>query len=307
MIALSSAIRKRLRLRHLQLMLALSTAGSLRRAADELAMTQPAATKALRELEDAVGVQLFVRHARGMNATVYGEAVMRYARVVFEDLDELREELAAIEAGDVGKVRIGAVMAPAPELLTRAIVALKEAHPRLQITVQIDTSDVLVPALQQDQLDLMIGRIPDGVPGLDLSFETLSEEALSIVVRPGHPVRAIPRPKLAALAAYPWIVQPHPSPMRQIIDQTFRESRVTAPVSLVETSSILTTLSLLRDADMLAVLPSSVALYYEALGLIASLSTPLRGRLAPYGLILRKNRRVRPATQLAIDAIRAVA
>jgi DNA-binding transcriptional LysR family regulator len=307
MIALSSAIRKRLRLRHLQLMLALSTAGSLRRAADELAMTQPAATKALRELEDAVGVQLFVRHARGMNATVYGEAVMRYARVVFEDLDELREELAAIEAGDVGKVRIGAVMAPAPELLTRAIVALKEAHPRLQITVQIDTSDVLVPALQQDQLDLMIGRIPDGVPGLDLSFETLSEEALSIVVRPGHPVRAIPRPKLAALAAYPWIVQPHPSPMRQIIDQTFRESRVTAPVSLVETSSILTTLSLLRDADMLAVLPSSVALYYRALGLIASLSTPLRGRLAPYGLILRKNRRVRPATQLAIDAIRAVA
>jgi DNA-binding transcriptional LysR family regulator len=307
MIALSSAIRKRLRLRHLQLMLALSCTGSLRRAADELAMTQPAATKALRELEDAVGVQLFVRHARGMEPTVYGEAVMRYARVVFEDLDELREELAAIEAGDVGKVRIGAVMAPAPELLTRAIVALKEAHPRLQITVQIDTSDVLVPALQQDQLDVMIGRIPDGVPALDLSFETLSEEALSLVVRPGHPARKAARPKLAALAAYPWIVQPHPSPMRQIIDQTFRESRVSMPVSMVETSSILTTLSLLRDADMLAVLPSSVALYYEALGLIAPLSTPLRGRLAPYGLILRKNRRIRPATQLAIDAIRAEA
>ncbi|MDR5780946.1 LysR family transcriptional regulator [Caballeronia sp. LZ065] len=307
MIALSSAIRKRLRLRHLQLMLALSATGSLRRAADELAMTQPAATKALRELEDAVGAQLFVRHARGMNATVYGEAVMRYARVVFEDLDELREELAAIEAGDVGKVRIGAVMAPAPELLTRAIVSLKEAHPRLQITIQIDTSDVLIQALQQDQLDVMIGRIPDGVPALDLSFEILSEEALSLVVRPDHPARKAARPKLASLAAYPWIVQPHPSPMRQIIDQTFRESRVGMPVSMVETSSILTTLSLLRDADMLAVLPSSVALYYEALGLLAPLSTPLRGRLAPYGLILRKNRRVRPATQLAIDAIRAVA
>ncbi|MDR5758764.1 LysR family transcriptional regulator [Caballeronia sp. LZ035] len=307
MIALSSAIRKRLRLRHLQLMLALSSTGSLRRAADELAMTQPAATKALRELEDAVGAQLFVRHARGMNATVYGEAVMRYARVVFEDLDELREELAAIEAGDVGKVRIGAVMAPAPELLTRAIVSLKEAHPRLQITIQIDTSDVLIQALQQDQLDVMIGRIPDGVPALDLSFETLSEEALALVVRPGHPARKSARPKLASLATYPWIVQPHPSPMRQIIDQTFRESRVGMPVSMVETSSILTTLSLLRDADMLAVLPSSVALYYEALGLLAPLSTPLRGRLAPYGLILRKNRRVRPATQLAIDAIRAVA
>ena len=306
MIAPASTIRKRLRLRHLQLMVALSETESLRRAADELAMTQPAATKALKELEDTIGVSLFVRHARGMEPTIFGEAVMRYARVVFEDIDELRDELAAIEAGDIGKVRIGAVMAPAPELLTHAIVGLKAAHPRLQISVQIDTSDVLVQALQQDQLDLMLGRIPDGFPALDLSFETLGEEALSIVAKPDHPVaRATVRPKLNELAKYPWIVQPHPSPMRQIIDQTFRESRVAPPISTVETSSILTTLSLLLDSDMLAVLPTSVAQYYVDLGAMAALATPLRGRLAPYGLVLRKSHRIRPATQLVIDAIRA--
>jgi DNA-binding transcriptional LysR family regulator len=306
MIAPASTIRKRLRLRHLQLMVALSETESLRRAADEMAMTQPAATKALQELEDTIGVSLFVRHARGMEPTIFGEAVMRYARVVFEDLDELREELAGIEAGDIGKVRIGAVMAPSPELLTQTIVKLKDAHPRLQMSVTIDTSDVLVQSLQQDQLDIVIGRIPDGFPALDLSFETLSEEALSIVVRPDHPMAlAVVRPKLAELARYPWIIQPHPSPMRQVIDQTFRESRVAPPVSTVETSSILTTLSLLRDSDMLAVLPSSVAQYYVALNAIAAVSTPLRGRLAPYGLILRKNRRITPATQLVIDSIRA--
>jgi DNA-binding transcriptional LysR family regulator len=133
----------------------------------------------------------------------------------------------------------------------------------------------------------------------------LSEEALTIVARPEHPaVGMAAKPKLADLAKYPWIVQPHPSPMRQIIDQTFRESRVAPPVSTVETSSILTTLSLLRDSDMLAVLPSSVADYYSALDTIASLPTGLRGRLAPYGLILRKNRRISPATQLVIEAIR---
>lgn len=305
MIAPASTIRKRLRLRHLQLMTALSETESLRGAADELAMTQPAATKALKELEDTIGVALFVRHARGMEPTIYGEAVMRYARVVFEDLDELREELAAIEAGDIGKVRIGAVMAPAPDLLTKVIVQLKGAHPRLHITVQIDTSDVLVQALQQDQLDIVVGRIPYGFPALDLSFETLSEEALTIVARPDHPATIMhAKPKLADLAAFPWIVQPHPSPMRQIIDQTFRESRVAPPESTVETSSILTTLSLLRDSDMLAVLPSSVADYYMTLDTIASLPTPLRGRLAPYGLILRKKRRISPATRLVIDAIR---
>ncbi|MGF6650168.1 DNA-binding transcriptional LysR family regulator [Paraburkholderia youngii] len=310
MIPPASTIRKRLRLRHLQLMVALSETESLRRAADDLAMTQPAATKALQELEDTLGVSLFVRHARGMEPTIFGEAVMRYARVVFEDLDELREELAGIEAGDIGKVRIGAVMAPSPELLTHTIVKLKEAHPRLQMAVTIDTSDVLVQSLQQDQLDIVIGRIPDGFPALDLSFETLAEEALSIVVRPDHPAvktrkQARTPPKLADLARYPWIIQPHPSPMRQVIDQTFRESRVAPPVSTVETSSILTTLSLLRDSDMVAVLPSSVAQYYVALDAIAAVATPLRGRLAPYGLILRRNRRVTPAMQLVIDSIRA--
>jgi DNA-binding transcriptional LysR family regulator len=304
MIASASTIRKRLRLRHLQLMMALSETESLRSAADELAMTQPAATKALKELEDTVGVSLFVRHARGMEPTIYGEAVMRYARVVFEDLDELREELAAIEAGDIGKVRIGAVMAPAPDLLTKVIVRLKELHPRLQIGVQIDTSDVLVQALQQDQLDIVVGRIPYGYPALDLSFETLSEEALAIVARPDHPAFASVKPRLGELARFAWIVQPHPSPMREVIDQTFRESRIAPPVSTVETSSILTTLSLLRDSDMLAVLPASVADYYSSLGMIASFATALRGRLAPYGLILRKNRRISPATQLVIDAIR---
>jgi DNA-binding transcriptional LysR family regulator len=306
MIASASTIRKRLRLRHLQLMMALSETESLRSAADELAMTQPAATKALKELEDTIGVSLFVRHARGMEPTIYGEAVMRYARVVFEDLDELRDELAAIEAGDIGKVRIGAVMAPAPDLLTKVIVGLKEAHPRLQIGVQIDTSDVLVQALQQDQLDIVVGRIPYGYPALDLSFETLSEEALSIVARTDHPAfsAGAGKPRLADLSRFAWIVQPHPSPMREVIDQTFRESRVAPPVSTVETSSILTTLSLLRDSDMLAVLPSSVAGYYSSLGMIAAFSTALRGRLAPYGLILRRNRRISPATQLVIDAIR---
>ncbi|EEA00010.1 transcriptional regulator [Burkholderia sp. H160] len=88
-------------------------------------------------------------------------------------------------------------------------------------------------------------------------------------------------------------------------DQTFRESRVAPPVSAVETSSILPTLSLLRDSDMLAVLPSSVAHYYVALDAIATIPTPLRGRLAPYGLILRRNRRITPAMQLVIDSIRA--
>lgn len=184
MIPATASIRTRLRLRHLQLILAVWEHGSLRRASDEIGMTQPAATKALHELEDLLGVTLFERHARGIDPTIFGEAVIRYARVVFADLGTLREELVAIESGNVGAVRLGAVMAPSPDLLTTTIVALKEAHPKLHITVQIDTSDVLVQALQEDQLDLVVGRVPNGWPADDLTFETTGEEPLSLVTRP---------------------------------------------------------------------------------------------------------------------------
>ncbi|MET3227892.1 UNVERIFIED_ORG: DNA-binding transcriptional LysR family regulator [Burkholderia sp. 1263] len=308
MIPATASIRTRLRLRHLQLILAVWEHGSLRRASDEIGMTQPAATKALHELEDLLGVTLFERHARGIDPTIFGEAVIRYARVVFADLGTLREELVAIESGNVGAVRLGAVMAPSPDLLTTTIVALKEAHPKLHITVQIDTSDVLVQALQEDQLDLVVGRVPNGWPADDLTFETLGEEPLSLVTRPQHPVCGrTPPVRLGELAEYPWIIQPHPSPMREIIDQTFRHSRVALPENTIETSSILTTLSLLLAADMIAVLPTSVARYYQEQGTLAVVPARFRGRLAPYGLILRSNRRATPATQIVIDAIRAAA
>ena len=111
---LSSAatLRKRLHMRHLRLALALAEHRSLRRAAAQMALSQPAVTKALHELESVVGTLLFTRHARGIEPTVFGEALIRYARVVLADLDALHDEFAAIAAGEVGKVRLGSILAP---------------------------------------------------------------------------------------------------------------------------------------------------------------------------------------------------
>lgn len=301
----TAIIRSRLRLRHLQLVRALIEYGSLRKASDEIGMTQPAATKALQELEALLGVTLFIRRARGTEPTAFCHALVRYANVMFADLDTLREELVAIESGNVGAVRVGSIMAPAPQLLAGAIVELKRAHPRLHVVVQIDTSDVLVQALRQDQLDIVLGRIPGGWPSDDLTFETLGEEPLSIVVRRDHKLsNKTSAVSIAELSKHPWIVQPHPSPMREIIDQTFRESRVALPSDIVETSSILTTLTLLQETDMLAVLPTSVAAYYVRQGILSLVPARFRGRLTPYGLILRANRRATPAAQSFIEAIR---
>lgn len=304
---LSSAatLRKRLQMRHLRLVLALAGHGTLRAAADELALTQPAATKALQELEDAVGALLFTRHARGIAPTLFGEALIRYARVVLSDLDALRDEFAAIAVGEVGRVRIGAILAPVPDLLTRAINGLKARYPHLHISLQVDTSDVLVQALRQDALDLVVGRIPADALAQDLAFEPLCEETLSVVAGAAHPQAGKRAVRLAALARYPWIIQPAASPMRQVIDQAFRDARVPPPEDVIETSSIMATLPLLAGSERVAVVPDAIARYFAALGGLAVLPVTMRGRLVPYGLVTRKRRASTPGMRLLADALRA--
>ena len=184
----ASIIHSRLRLRQLRLMLALQEFGSLRRAAEEIGMTQPAATKMLHEAESLLGVELFERLPRGMRATAFGETAIYYAKMIFAELSGMREEFAALESGNLGRVTIGAIPALASGLLTRTIATLKKSHPRLSMSIQVDTSDVLVQALQQDQLDVVLGRIPDGARTDDLLFDSLGEETLCVVAGAGFGV-----------------------------------------------------------------------------------------------------------------------
>ncbi|MCK9507092.1 MAG: LysR family transcriptional regulator [Pigmentiphaga sp.] len=92
-------IRSRLRLRHLDLLEALHTLRSVHKAAAQLGMTQPAASKLLVELEDAFGVPLFTRSHRGITPTPYGTALVQKVGVLLADLDGAREEIAALTRG----------------------------------------------------------------------------------------------------------------------------------------------------------------------------------------------------------------
>jgi DNA-binding transcriptional LysR family regulator len=105
--SLSPALLGRLRARHLALVVALDTHRSLRRAAAEIALTQPAATKLLHDLEDALGAPLFERHAWGMSPTPYGDTLVRHARGMLNDLAQAQSDIAAQRAGALGSLRVG--------------------------------------------------------------------------------------------------------------------------------------------------------------------------------------------------------
>jgi len=300
----ASQIHSRLRLRQLRLMLTLKEFGSLRRAADEIGMTQPAATKMLHEAESLLGVELFERLPRGMRATPFGETVIYYARMVFAELSGMREELVALESGNLGRVTVGAITAIASGLLTRTIATLKKSHPRLSMSIQVHTSDVLVQALQQDELDVVLGRIPTGSRTDDLMFDSLGEEELCVLAGAHNPCAQASKLTWAELQDMTWVLQQHPSPMRAIVNQAFHNARVDIPSSVVETTSIMTLLSLLQQTDMIGVTPRSVVDDYPGSHLLKILPVDFVPRLPPYGLITRRHRITSSAMQAFINALK---
>lgn len=303
MVNVDSLLRHRISMRHLRLLAALANHKSLRGASNEMALTQPAVTKTLHEIELLLGAPLFDRTPQGLLPTALGEAAIRYAQLVFTDLDLLQAELNVLRTGAAGNVRIGSMPALTTNIVTEAVVRLARDRPRIALEVREGTSNHLLLALENDQLDLVVGRLPLGWSEDRFVFEPLGEETIGIAVRVGHPEMGRPSLRLADLLDYSWIAQPHPAPLRDIHDQLFRDARLPLPASMVETSSILLTVALLDRSDTITLLTDSLTGYYGRLGLMATLPLSVPGRLPPFGVIRRRNRAPTPAMELVAKAL----
>ena len=173
------------------------------------------------------------------------------------------------------------------------------------MSIQVDTSDVLVQALLQDQLDIVLGRIPAGARAEELLFDSLGEEALCVIAGAQNPLAKEKQLSWAELQNMTWVLQQQPSPMRAIINQVFHNARVDIPSSIVETTSIMTLLSLIQQTDMLGVTPVSVVEDYPGRDLLAVLPIKFEARLPPYGLITRRHRIQSSAMQAFMNSVRA--
>jgi DNA-binding transcriptional LysR family regulator len=300
-------LANRIKARQLALVVALDARRSLRQAAADIALTQPAATKLLRDLESALGVPLFERHAWGMTPTPYGETVVRYAHGILTDLDQAREEIAALASGARGMLRVGAVTGAVPRLLTPAIRAVRAGRPGLRIYALVNASEVLVAALRQGTLDVAIGPRPPDDALADILTAPLADEPLTIVARAGHPLTRKRRVELSALAGATWILPPPGSPLRRDIDAAHAAQGLRPPAELIETVSIVATLALLQESDAVSVLPVDLARHYEAPRMLSRLRVALPRAGTRYELMTRANRQLAPAAQAFVAALTNIA
>lgn len=297
-------LRARLKTRQLLLLIAIDDERNIHRAAEALCMTQPAASKQLRDLEDMLGIALFERMPRGMEPTIYGESMIRHARMALTSLARAHEDIVALKSGLAGQVDVGSVMTPALRLLPRAITRIKQQVPQLRIGVQVEASNELLERLERGTLDFLLARITSFHDHASLQYEELAPEPVVAVVRAGHPLAARRDLNLRELAQAPWITPPPGSILRQRFDQLFHKAGLEPPSDVVDTSDIVLITSMLQMSDALNVMSAEVALRYQELGLLHILPLELDCRMDAFGIIRRRDRLLSPGAELLLQAIR---
>ncbi|MFZ1430946.1 MAG: LysR family transcriptional regulator [Geminicoccaceae bacterium] len=297
--------RSGLKLRHLNLLVALDEACKVQDAAASLNLSQPAASKILADIERIVGTPLFERHPRGIVANSYGEVLIRRARTMLAELGQAETEITTLRNGEGGLVGVGAVMAPAADVLVDAIAAVRTRLPRVQISVRVETSDALVEALLASKLDFVLARIPRTIDPSPFHYREFGLEEGCLLTREDHPLARRRDVLPSELDDRDWVLQPRGSLLRHSLEAMLRRHGVAAPERVISTPSTLMTLMVMAKTNAISAFSQSVGELLVAGHGLAML--PLRERIIvePYGLITLKNRPLSPAASVLRAEIEA--
>ena len=300
-------ITSRLRLKHMQLLIALDDYGSLHKAAQDISISQPGATKSLHEIEDVLDMQLFERNPKGIEPNEVGRCVIRYARLVYSDLAHMREEIVGIMQGHGGHIAIGTTMGAVPSL-TKAIRNLRLAQPALSIEIFEDTSANLLKLLDKGRIDLAICRSHVGQKSAAYDSLELSDEPLAVVANKKNPLANTNHLKLKDLIDYSWIVYPSNMPMRQSLEYEINRAGLEVIQYPIETSSTFTTLMLLQqDPTLVAVIPEEVAKFCVSTNILSQLDVRIPSLMGPYGVVRRTGAHLPSGAHLIIRELFKIA
>jgi len=171
--------------RHLRIVEAVSRSGSVSRAAEQLNLTQPAVSHALRDLEDRLGVSLFERQTRRMAPTAEGLRLLESAGRVLDELRGVEHELEQFRDGHRGLIRLATGCYTCYYWLPRLLGAFAQAWPGVDVELRPEATANPVAALLEGNLDLAI--LQELEPDARVGSEVLFQDELVVVTAPGHP------------------------------------------------------------------------------------------------------------------------
>jgi DNA-binding transcriptional LysR family regulator len=297
-----------LKLGHLRMVAALDEHGQVSAAASVLNISQPAASRMIAEIESLVGAAICERLPRGVALTPYGSALARRARSVLLELREVDREIADLRSGKGGSVYLGAVTAPAIDLVIPAIKIVRETYPKVEINMQVETSAVLAKELLASRHDFIVARIPDDLNPRLFEARVIGVEKACLIVRRGHPLLGHGAVRLDELHKFDWVLQPGGSLLRRTLEGIFVSHGAPLPDRVLNTSSLLLTLVMVAQSDAIAAVSIEVANFLRGRGdldgSVEILPTEFEIVVQPYSLITVRSRSLSPAAQILYDQIR---
>ena len=298
-------IRNRLRLRDLDILMAVIDAGSMGKAAARFNMTQPAVSKVIADLEHTLGVRLVERSRRGVEPTPHGLALGKRGVAVFDELQQGVQDLDLLSDPTAGEIRIGCTEPIAAAIVSPVVDRLTRQYPRVAFHVLADgVPAVLEQELAQRKLELIITRVSDPIAA-DQSAEILFHDTLVVATGAKHPLTRRRKVTLSEIASEPWLLPLNPL-FGSVIVAAFYARGLEPPRLTVSTTSINLRNNLLASGRFMTVTPSFLLKLPRRHPFLRALSVDLPNAQHPIAIIRLKNRVPSALSQLFCDRVRAL-
>jgi DNA-binding transcriptional LysR family regulator len=299
-------IGRRLKLHDLHVLMAVTEMGSMGKAAERLAVSQPSVSKAISDMEHTIGVRLLDRTSKGVEATAYGRALLRRGLAAFEELREGIKEIEALADPTAGEVRVGCPDVFTGGLMSAVIDHFSRQYPRVIVhVIAVNNVTQEFRQLRDRAVDFLLAGFPISYADDDLDVEILYEHRPSVVA--GRNSRWARRRKieLAELAEEPWLL-PREGIFVSLLTEAFRAQGLVIPRFGVRSYSVHQRMMLLATDRFISAEVGSVLRFHTDRFAIKVLPVNLAIRPWPVGIVTLKNRTVSPVVQNFLNSVRKV-
>jgi DNA-binding transcriptional LysR family regulator len=239
-----------LHLRDLRFFETIADLGHMGQAAEKLARSQPALSKCVKRLEDAVGSALFERVGRGIQLTPVGKVLREHARILRGTAEGALREVSSFAQGRAGHVSIGSGPIAADQLLPEVCRRILQEGDPVTVSIVIGPSWELHDRLRDGSIDILIGLTAEGAP--EFRSVPIIEDVVVVAARRQHRIFREKPLTLETLLRYPWALPSSNIPSRQWLDATFLSHGFAKPRVQVEAGSIPLLPRMIARTDLLS-------------------------------------------------------
>ena len=304
----SDRVARRVKLRDLNILLAVAQCGSMARAAEQLAISHPVISKTISELEHTLGVRLLDRSARGAEPTVYGQALLKCGMAIFDEMRQGLQQIEFLSKANSGELRVGCPEATAAGLLPVIAEQFARQCPAARLyVVHADTASSHFQELRERRVDLFIGTMPSPFLEDDLTAETLLNERLVVISGMQSPWARRRHVKLDDLILEPWVLAPADTIPGKIVAGIFAGRGLSVPRANLVGLSLHLTLALVATGRFIALMSGSVVQFNAKRFALKILPVKLPPQGPAIGVVTLKNRTIGPLAKRFIECARRVA